>query len=227
MDRLEIVRSSTRTPSTLVSSRLHPTTTETGLSAGTEGLLTTVVGASTARVSLDRVAPPQTLTTRSRRPIWARVQPGHSVETIAAAPEPSGKPQAGAVTADRPPDATLSADRPADPLGDLPADLPREPSGTPRVELTIDSLRNYELVRPIPVVVESLGDRHYVAEVVDLNISTSASSLSDILIILKDQVAQTYDGLRIKKNLDTEQTLQLKKLETYIGKARRGWLDRR
>ncbi len=108
-----------------------------------------------------------------------------------------------------------------------PADLPREPSGTPRVELTIDSLRNYELVRPIPVVVESLGDRHYVAEVVDLNISTSASSLSDILIILKDQVAQTYDGLRIKKNLDTEQTLQLKKLETYIGKARRGWLDRR
>lgn len=213
MSRLDIVRSSTRTPSTIVSSRQHPVTTETGLSTSTEGLLTTAVAASIPRVSLDRVAAPQTVSTRSRRSVWARVQPGLSVEAIAAAPEPAASPPAAATGA--------HADAPA------AADPPREPAGTPRVELTIDSLRNYELVKPIPVVVESLGDRHYVAEVVDLNISTSASSLSDILIILKDQVAQTYDGLRIKKNLDTEQTRQLKLLETYIGKARRSWLDRR
>ena len=51
------------------------------------------------------------------------------------------------------------------------------------VELTIDSLRNYELIRPIPVVVESLGERNFVAEMPDLNISTSANNQSDILIV--------------------------------------------
>jgi hypothetical protein len=214
MDRLEIVKVSTRTPSMTVSTGLHPVTIERDLQAGgTEGMLTTVVAASSARISLDRAAASQIHATRSRRSLWARVRPAlATIEGLAASPTPA-----------RPPAA-------ADAAGIAAAaapEAPREPSGTTRVELTIDSLRSYDLVRPIPVVVESLGDRHYVAEVADLNISTSASSLSDILIILKDQVAQTYDGLRIKKNLDAEQTRQLKALETYIGKVRRGWLDRR
>ncbi len=122
------------------------------------------------------------------------------------------------------------ADPPAvDDMADAkpPASLPKPTSETARVELTIDSLRNYELVKPIPVFVESLGDRHYVAEVPDLNITTSASSLSEILIVLKDSVTQTYDRLRIRRNLDPEQARQLKTLETYIGKSKRSWLDRR
>ena len=61
----------------------------------------------------------------------------------------------------------------------------------------------------------------------DLNITTSASNLSEILIVLKDNVTQTYDRLRIRKSLDAEQTKQLRLLETYIGKSRRSWLDRR
>ncbi len=203
--RLNILWSSTPTPSTLVSSRLHPAVTETRL--GAEALLTTTLGASTTPVSLARAAATRSLTTRSRRSIWARVRPALSVDGVAATLE--ARP--GAAAADAAPAAAS----------------PKRPAPTPRAELTIDSLRSYDLVKPIPVVVESLGDRHYVAEVPDLNISTSASSLSDILIILKDQVAQTYDGLRIKKNLDNEQARQLKILETYIGKARRGWLDRR
>jgi hypothetical protein len=108
-----------------------------------------------------------------------------------------------------------------------PVTLPKPPSTISRVELTIDSLHNYELIRPIPVVVESLGERNFVAEVADLNISTTASNASDILLTLKDRIAQVYDGLRIKKNLDIEQARQLRVLETYIGKSRRSWLDRR
>ena len=104
---------------------------------------------------------------------------------------------------------------------------PKQKAEATRVELTINSLRNYELIKPIPVFVESLGDRHYVAEVPDANISTSASNLSEILIILKDSVTQTYDKLRIRKDLDKEQARQLKVLETYIGRSRRSWLDRR
>jgi len=107
------------------------------------------------------------------------------------------------------------------------ASLPKPTSEITRVELTIDSLRTYELVKPIPVFVETLGERHYVAEVPDLNITTSASSLSEILIVLKDSVTQTYDRLRIRRSLDPEQARQLKMLETYIGKSKRSWLDRR
>jgi hypothetical protein len=100
-------------------------------------------------------------------------------------------------------------------------------SAISRIELEIDSLRTYDLARPIPVVVEVLGERNYVAEMPDLNISISASNQSDIIIILKERIAQIYDGLRLLKYLDAEQSRQLKVLETYIAKTRRGWLDRR
>jgi hypothetical protein len=103
----------------------------------------------------------------------------------------------------------------------------KPPSAISRVELTIDSLRTYDLIRPIPVIVESLGERNYVAEMPDLNISTTASNPSDIIITLKDRIAQVYDNLRVLKHLDAEQSRQLKVLESYIAKTRRGWLDRR
>ena len=227
MHRLSIFRSSTGTPQSLVSSGLHPATTMRGVNARTDELLTTVVAASMTTVSLDRTASARTLSTRSRRSLWARVEPALSVEGIAASYGPPGKPLDRAAIADP------VADPVADRLVDLVADPPPAPaasrpsSETARVELTIDSLRNYEIIKPIPVFVESLGDRHYVAEVPDLNITTSASNLSEILIVLKDNVTQTYDRLRIRKSLDAEQTKQLRLLETYIGKSRRSWLDRR
>jgi hypothetical protein len=107
------------------------------------------------------------------------------------------------------------------------AALAKAASAISRTELEIDSLRTYDLVRPISVVVEGLGERNYVAEVPDMNISISASNQSDIIIILKDRIAQIYDGLRLLKHLDAEQSRQLKVLESYIAKTRRGWLDRR
>jgi hypothetical protein len=215
MSGIEIIRSSTRTPSTLLSSRLHPITTTSGINTTAEELFTTVVIASTTKVSLDRTAPSRLSSTRSRRSLWARVQDAPSAEGLTATREAPGKPYAVAADVDG-----LANAAPA-------ASLPKQNSETARVELTIDSLRTYELSKPIPVFVESLGERHYVAEVPDLNITTSSSSLSEILIVLKDSVTQTYDRLRIRRDLDPEQARQLKILETYIGKSKRGWLDRR
>ena len=232
MNRLKIISSNTWTPSTLVSSGLHPTTTTLGLNTTAEELVTTVVLASTAMVNLDRTASSRLLSSRARRSLWARVQDSLSVEGMTATRGPPAKPDANAMNEDGTSDAvnayTPTDTANADGLAEAPAaSLSKPTSGTSRVELTIDSLRTYELVKPIPVFVEALGERHYVAEVPDMNITTSASSLSEILIVLKDSVTQTYDRLRIRRNLEPEQARQLKMLETYIGKSKRGWLDRR
>ena len=232
MNGLKIISSNTWTPSRLVSSGLHPTTTTSGLNTTAAELVTTAVLASTAMVNLDRTASSRLLSSRARRSLWARVQDALSVEGITATRGPPAKPDANAMNEDVARDAA-NGDGPgdaanADGLADAaPASLPEPTSGTSRVELTIDSLRTYELVKPIPVFVESLGERHYVAEVPDLNITTSASRLSEILIVLKDSVTQTCDKLRIRRSLDPEQARQLKMLEKYIGKSKRGWLDRR
>ena len=234
----EIFRSRTPTPSTLLSSGLHPVTTTSALNSTAGDLFTMVIMPSTTRVSLDRGTSSRSFSSHSRRPLWAKVRDALSVEGVAATrdapvqqrPEAAGDgpaPHQPAMTASEAPlepqSAAPTADRPS---GEPPAaPAPRQNSEPSRVELTIDSLRNYELVKPIPVLVESLGERHYVAEVPDLNITTSASNLSEILIVLKDSVTQTYDKLRIRRNLDSEQVRQLKILESYIGKSKRSWLD--
>jgi hypothetical protein len=230
VNRLNIVKSSTWTPTERVSSGLNPVTTMTGLSAAAEEPVTTMTTTPTAAVCLDRVAQPCSRGTRARHFLWVRVQPALSVGGMVATRGPAREPLAFAADSGAVGDARMGAHAggTANNADTEPqAAPPKPPSAISRVELTIDSLRNYELIRPIPVVVESLGERNYVAEMPDFNISTSASNQSDILITLKDRIAQVYDGLRIKKNLDSEQTRQLKLLETYIGKARRSWLDRR
>lgn len=185
-----------------------------GLCAGIEELTTAVTG-STATISVERVTQRRSVSTRSRHLQWAKVQPALSVAGMVATRGPS-----------RPPSRVVANNR--DIAGAAPPPISaKPPSAISTVELTIDSLHSYELIKPIPVIVESLGERNYVAEMPDLNISTTAANPSDILITLKDRIAQIYDGLRIKKNLDAEQTRQLRLLETYIGRSRRSWLDRR
>jgi hypothetical protein len=234
MKGLEITRSSTRTPSRLVSSGLHPVATTSGLKATAEASTTVAVTSTT--VSLERTSASRLLSSRTRRPQWARIRDGLSEAGLPASRETAAPPQrpapdppvvakAEVVTPDAegPPASAL----PPHDAG-TPSDRASAPGpGTSKIELTIDSLRNYELVKPIPVFVDALGERHYIAEVPDLNITTSASNLSEILIALKDTITQTYDELRIRRSLDPEQARQLKTLETYLGRPRRGWLDRR
>jgi|SRR5690242_6992920 hypothetical protein len=104
------------------------------------------------------------------------------------------------------------------------AEQPKPPPRTGKIELTIDSLQNYELLKPIRVIVESLGDKVFVAEAPDLNVSTSGTSVGGALILLKDHISTIYEGYTSKKNLDSERARHFKTFETYIGRPRRNWM---
>jgi hypothetical protein len=118
-------------------------------------------------------------------------------------------------------------------LGAQHSDLADSVSGTnqskalpqkDKIELTIDSLPNYELLRPIKVMIEPLGDTVLVGEAPELNISTTGSSVGGVLVLLKNQISSVYEGLRSRKNLDSERAREFKILETYIGRPRRNWM---
>jgi predicted RNase H-like HicB family nuclease len=92
-----------------------------------------------------------------------------------------------------------------------------------RIELAIDSIQGYDLIKPIPVLIESLGDKVFVAEAPDLNLSTTGNSVGAAFLMLKEQIITTYEGDRSKKGPDPQRTQQLAALEQYIGKPRRHW----
>jgi predicted RNase H-like HicB family nuclease len=73
------------------------------------------------------------------------------------------------------------------------------------------------------VLIESLGDKVFVAEAPDLNLSTSGNSVGAAFLMLKEQIAATYEGYRSKKGLDSERTRQLAVMDRYIGKTKRHW----
>ena len=104
------------------------------------------------------------------------------------------------------------------------ADQPKLPPRQEKIELTIDSLQNYELLKPIRVVVEPLGDKVFVAEAPELNVSTSGTSVGGTLILLKDHISTIYECYTSKKNLDSERARHFKIFETYIGRPRRNWM---
>jgi hypothetical protein len=92
-----------------------------------------------------------------------------------------------------------------------------------RIELAIDSFQGYDLIKPIPVLIESLGDKVFVAEAPDLNLSTTGNSVGAAFLLLKEQIITTYEGDRAKKGPDPQRTQQLAAIEQYIGKPRRHW----
>jgi hypothetical protein len=98
-----------------------------------------------------------------------------------------------------------------------------KPPRTEKIELAIDSLQNYEVIKPIPVLIESLGDKVFVAEAPDLNLSTSGNSVGAAFLMLKEHIVATYEGYRSKKGLDSERTRQLAVMDRYIGKTKRHW----
>jgi hypothetical protein len=182
----------------------------TGVSViGTSAEATFTTGASATTIMFS--------SKRNAASLWpARPSAATDTQTVssadAEAPRPSGSPEAGA------PDP-IDVVAPA-----LVADKPKPPPRTDKIELTIDSLQNYELLKPIRVIVEPLGDKVFVAEAPDLNVSTSGSSVGGTLILLKDHISTIYEGYTSKKNLDTERARHFKVFETYIGRPRRNWI---
>jgi hypothetical protein len=92
-----------------------------------------------------------------------------------------------------------------------------------KIELAIDSLSNYDLLKPITVLIEPLGDTVFVAEAPDLNLSTTGNSVGAAFLLLKEQVITTYEGYRSRKGTDADRARQVAAFEQYIGKARRHW----
>jgi len=83
------------------------------------------------------------------------------------------------------------------------------------IDLIIDKLPRHALVKPIPVTISPLGDRVFIASTPDLDITVTGNSLSDALLLLKQQLESTYESLRNKAS-GREEERQLKRLRDYI-----------
>jgi len=83
------------------------------------------------------------------------------------------------------------------------------------IDLIIDKLPRHALVKPIPVTISPLGDRVFIASTPDLDITVTGNSLSDALLLLKQQLESTYENLRGKAS-GREEERQFKRLRDYI-----------
>jgi hypothetical protein len=125
-----------------------------------------------------------------------------------AAPIPTG-------TISQQPDLALPAAAPAPPAP--------KAATLEKIELAIDSLQDYDLVKPIPVLIESLGDKVFLAEAPDLNLSTTGNSVGTAFLLLKEQILANYENCHSKKGPDPQRAQQLAAFEQFIGKSRRHW----
>ena len=121
---------------------------------------------------------------------------------------PSGEPQA---RSEPPPTAPDNGSEPAPPK-ERRASAPGQGDS---IELIIDKLPRHALVKPIPVTISPLGDRVFIASTPDLDITVTGNSLSDALLLLKQQLESTYEGLRGRAT-SREEERQLKRLREFI-----------
>jgi hypothetical protein len=210
MGTVTIIRSDAWQPSLYSSLRPEFTAVVSIINTAAEASFATNASAATLMVSSNRNAVAQRLLGAGEVQKAGRA----TLEPQSAASGASAAPEIGVQNSTSPVEALA-------PVTDRPKPLPTRQE---RVELAIDSLQNYELLKPIKVVVESLADKVFVAEAPDLNVSTSGNSIADVLILLKNQISNMYEDQTSKKNLDGERSRQFKVLETYIGRPRRNWM---
>ena len=211
MGRAIILPSNEWQPSIYSSLRSEFTTGVSVIATSAEATFTTGGAAATIVISSNR-------NTASTRPS------GRSV-VVGLSGVPHAEAEASTATNESPATPEATAQNQSSVVEPAPVvDQPKPPPRTDKIELTIDSLQNYELLKPIRVVVESLGDKVFVAEAPDLNVSTSGTSVGGALILLKDHISTIYEGYTSKKNLDSERARQFKTFETYIGRPRRNWM---
>jgi hypothetical protein len=176
------------------------------LNTSSEGSFALAVPISAA-ISTTRTAASRRLCTRARSYLWTEILDVLCVKAMTITP---GSLQ-GAEVADS--DALANA-----------SEYPVKPAPrNERVQLVIDSLQHYDPLKPIPVVVQSLGDKIFTVEAPDLDLSMTGNSLGSALLSLKDRITTIYEEYRIKKTMDREQERRLDILQMYIGKTRRNW----
>lgn len=189
--------------------RLPPlrTATRPALSTGTRARLSlgpaATRGLPAACAEPTLLSPPSTAAPRDRR----GTPPLHAIPTAAGESAPPEAP--GELL----PEAQDSVE----------AAAAAKPVKPPRIEMTIDSLPSYDLLQPIPVIIEPLDDRTFKAEAPALQISASGSSIGGSFLQLKEQIAATYEQCRQKSTLTPERLRQLGLFQAYIGKAKRSW----
>jgi hypothetical protein len=198
----DIIYASSRTPAILMCSASSTVADVFLLDTRTADVFTTAVSASSAAITSNLICRSRRQSNGIQRSRWTVSRPSVSMAPAPAPPRPSSEP--------------LKVDVP-------PAKPAPKASQSDRIALAIDSLNNYELIKPIPVLIESLGDKVFVAESPDLNVSTTGNSVGAAFLLLKEQIITTYEGHRNKKGSDSERARQLAAFEEYIGKPRRHW----
>jgi hypothetical protein len=214
MGKVSIVRSDGWKTSVYSSLMSDFTTGVTLISTGSEATFTTGASATTIMIASNRNAPSIWPSGRSGRPPAIGVQGHVNANPIAATPASGSLEVADTDVQD--PSGPVEAAAPV-------VDQPKPTTQPDKIELTIDSLQNYDVLKPIRVVVESLGDKVFVAEAPDLNVSTTGNSVGGALVLLKEHISNIYEGYNSRKNLDGERTRQFKVFEAYIGRPRRNW----
>ena len=205
----DILYASSRTPAILMCSA-SPTAADVFLlDTRTADVSTTAVSASSVVITSNLICRSRRQSNGIQRSRWTGSRPSVSMAPAPAPPRLSSEPP------------RLSSE----PLkvGVPPAKPAPKASQSDRIALAIDSLNNYELIKPIPVLIESLGDKVFVAESLDLNVSTTGNSVGAAFLLLKEQIITTYEGHRTKKGSDSDRARQLAAFEEYIGKPRRHW----
>jgi hypothetical protein len=91
---------------------------------------------------------------------------------------------------------------------------------THQLELSIDSLPRHELIDPIPVTVDSLGDQVFTVTVHALDLTGTGNSLGDALITVKEQIEIIFVKLSSAKELDDDEKKHLTYLRSHIRSSR-------
>jgi hypothetical protein len=152
-------------------------------------------------------------------------------ETAPPSPEEPSVAEAAAPPAEEPLTVEAATSPPAP---ETAAPAPEKPPATEaaaspkpsqKMELIIDSLQNFELGKPIPVLVERLAEKKFKATVPDSDISSAGVTMGEAFLQLKDQIERSYGKYHNQKNLEPEQQRQLEFLQKYVlrEKRRSGW----
>ncbi len=89
-------------------------------------------------------------------------------------------------------------------------------AGSHTIELSIDSLPHFQLIEPIPVTINSLGDSLFTATVAALRLSGTGDTLGDALVIVKEQLESVYQRLARSTGLSEDERNDLQYLHSHI-----------
>jgi hypothetical protein len=85
-----------------------------------------------------------------------------------------------------------------------------------RIELTIDSLPELELIEAIPVTVVSLGDKLFTATVMAIGLSGTGDTIGDALVTVKEQILVQYKQLTRMTIRDEDEEEHFQYLNSHI-----------